>query len=109
MINCYVNFMAEDLENGSLYRILIHKARLIPHFSDETIRAVQCPAEIAEHFGIDPLMPILRIARVTYAEDGRIMEYCEDFEATDVNGLKRRCYHDKEDNYKRHRWYADRE
>lgn len=104
-----VNFMSEDLENGSLYRLLIHKAKLVPHHSDETIRALPCPEEISKHFNMEPQAPILFIIRVTYAENGAVMEYCEDYEETDVKGLKRRCYHDKEDDYKRHRWYPDRE
>ncbi|MEG0542520.1 MAG: GntR family transcriptional regulator, partial [Angelakisella sp.] len=56
-----VNFMAEDLENGSLYRLLIHKAKLVPHHSDETIRAVGCPEEIAEFFGMEEGTPVLFI------------------------------------------------
>lgn len=97
-----------DLETGSLYRLLIHKANLIPHHSDETIRAIGCPPEITRHFGMQAAAPILFAARVTSAEDGRINEYCEDYQATDVNGLQRRCYHDHEDDYKRRRWYAHR-
>ncbi len=104
-----VNFLSEDLENGSLYRLLIHKAGLVPSYSDEIIRAVGCPDYIADYFHLEPGAPISFTTRVTYSDDKKIMEYCEDYEATDVNGLYKRTYHDKEDDYHRHRWYPDRE
>lgn len=83
-----IDFEAEDMGKSSLYQLLIDKAHLVPSYSDETIRAVSCPESIAQYFYINTGDPILLIYRVTYSLDGAVMEYCLDYECTDVNGLR---------------------
>lgn len=85
-----IDFETEDMEKSSLYQLLIDKAHLVPSYSDETIRAVSCPESIAQYFYINAGDPILLIYRVTYSLDGAVMEYCLDYECTDVNGLRLR-------------------
>lgn len=83
-----VDFEKQDMTIGSLYSILINQVHLIPQYSDEMIRAVLCPTYIAKYFCIKTNDPILLISRVTYSLDGIVMEYCLDYECTDVEGLK---------------------
>ncbi len=97
---CYINkrsveaidFEKEYLETGSLFELLQNKAKLIPKYSEEEIRAVRCPARVAEEFGIERNDPVLLITRTTYTIDNMPMEYCEDYECTDFKGLKVRTY-----------------
>lgn len=83
-----IDFESEDMEKGSLYQVLINKAGLIPQYSDEMIRAVACPEHISQYFYIKKNDPILLISRTTYTIEGIVMEFCLDYECTDVNGLK---------------------
>lgn len=82
-----INFFQEDLENNSLYEMLINKANLIPDYSDEHIRAVSCPKKISTYLDITVNEPILLINRRTYTVDKKMMEYCEDYKYTDIEGL----------------------
>lgn len=87
-----IDFSKEDLDASFLFRLLREKARLVPKYSDEEIRAVVCPAEIAEKLGVEKNDPILFIRRTTYSQEGLVMEYCEDYECSDVKGLKIRTF-----------------
>lgn len=66
--------VGEDFDGtGSLYdRMEAHGTR--PRRMLQTLEAVAAPAEIAAHLGIDPGAPVLRIAQVGYAADGRAVE-----------------------------------
>lgn len=83
----HINFEEEDLETGSLYRLLDEKANLAPAYLDEHFRAVACPAPMAEHFGINPGAPVLYITRIAYTQNDVPIEYCENYENSDVNGV----------------------
>lgn len=84
----HIDFRSEDMEQRSLFDLLAQKAGLIPAYHDEEIRAVRCPAKVAKHLRIEENDPVLLIFRTVYTEDNVPMEYCEDYECTDVKGLK---------------------
>jgi len=83
-----IDFNNENFETASLFKVLKDKAMLIPKFQEEEIRAVRCPEDVAGHLGIEPNDPVLLIFRTVYSENGKPMEYCEDYECTDLKGLK---------------------
>lgn len=85
-------FEKEDLSTSFLFRLLKEQAGLTPKYSDEEIRAVTCPVDIAEALGMEKNDPVLFIRRTTYSEQGSVMEYCEDYECSDVKGLKVRTF-----------------
>lgn len=87
-----INFESENLENVSLFGLLGRKSNLIPKYSDEEIRAVSCPKKIGEKLSIEEGEPILFIQRVTYTDENIVMEYCEDYECSDIKGLKVRTF-----------------
>lgn len=95
-INCKlvseIDFNLENLNNASLFELLRRKANLIPKYSDEEIRAISCPKEIEGKLPITEGDPILFIKRVTYTDENIVMEYCEDYECSDVKGLKVRTF-----------------
>lgn len=95
-INCNlvreINFESENLENTSLFGLLERKSNLTPKYSDEEIRAISCPKEIGEKLSIEEGEPILFIQRVTYTDENIVMEYCEDYECSDIKGLKVRTF-----------------
>ncbi|MEG0319638.1 MAG: UTRA domain-containing protein [Niameybacter sp.] len=87
-----IDFSKEDLNASFLFRLLREKAELVPKYSDEEIRAVICPLEIAQKLGVEKNDPVLFIRRTTYSQEGLVMEYCEDYECSDVKGLKVRTF-----------------
>lgn len=95
-INCElisdIDFKEENLNNASLFELLGRKADLIPKYSDEEIRAISCPKEIEGKLPIKEGEPILFIKRVTYTKEDIVMEYCEDYECSDIKGLKVRTF-----------------
>lgn len=82
-----VEFTKEYLDTGSLFRLLEEKANLVAAFQDEVMRAIGCPPRIAAYLDMEPQAPVIMIFRTAYARDGRVMEYCEDYENTDFQGL----------------------
>lgn len=87
-----IDFSKEDLSSSFLFRLLKEKAGLVPEYSDEEIRAISCPLEIAKELGVEKNDPVLFIRRTTYSQHGFVMEYCEDYECSDVKGLKVRTF-----------------
>ncbi len=87
-----VNFEEEQLETGSLFKELREKAQLIPYYTDEEVRAISCPIDIADLLSIPSDEPLLFIRRLTYTKENVVMEYCEDYECSSVKGLKVRTY-----------------
>lgn len=87
-----IDFSIEDLEQNGLFELLKNKAKLIPKYSDEEIRAVSCPKEVTEKLPLKENDPVLFIRRITYTTDNIVMEYCEDYEYSDIKGLKVRTF-----------------
>lgn len=85
-----ISFTKEYLDTGSLFQLLKEKVGLVPSYQDEVIRAVSCPSTVAAHLQMEPQAPVVMIFRTVYAEDGRIMEYCEDYENTEFKGIRYR-------------------
>lgn len=69
----------EALEALSLYRLLSEKYGIVPTRADQQIEAVVCPAVEASLLGLRKGMPVLRMIRVTYDQDGRPFEHTESF------------------------------
>ncbi len=87
IVNRYVkniDFYKEDLVNGSLYSLLKEKAGIIFDFVEEKIRAVDCPEDVAKNLEINPGEPVLNIKRTSYDEFGKPIEYCENYERSDL-------------------------
>ena len=95
-INCKlvynIDFKNEDLNNNSLFELLREESNLVPKYSDEEIRAISCPKEVEGKLPIKEGEPILFIKRVTYTKEDIVMEYCEDYECSDIKGLKVRTF-----------------
>lgn len=87
-----IDFSKEDMSSSFLFKLLKEKAGLVPQYSDEEVRAVICPEDIAPELGICSDEPVLFIRRTTYSQQGRVMEYCEDYECSDIKGLKIRTF-----------------
>lgn len=78
-----VEFSKEILEDSSLYKILEH-AGIYMDFIEEKFRGISCDEENARLLGINEGEPILNIRRVSSDTHGRIVEYCENFERSDL-------------------------
>lgn len=87
-----IDFSKEDLSASFLFKLLKEKAGLVPEYSDEEVRAVICPKDIALELGLEEGDPVLFIRRTTYSKQGMVMEYCEDYECSDIKGLKIRTF-----------------
>lgn len=87
-----IDFENENLQNASLFELLKDKSNLMPKYSDEEIRAISCPKEVEGKLPTKEGEPILFIKRVTYTEENIVMEYCEDYECSDIKGLKVRTF-----------------
>lgn len=83
-----ISFTKEYLDNGSLFYLLEEQANLTAEYQDEVMRAVGCPSTVAAYLHMEPQSPVVMIFRTVYAKDGRIMEYCEDYENTDYKGIR---------------------
>lgn len=79
-----IDFSKEDLENGSLYKILEEKAGLYFRYVEEKYRAVACSKEFAGYLGISPNEPVLGIEMLSSDEFGKPVEYCENYERSDL-------------------------
>ena len=84
----HIDFSKVNLERDSLFRVLREEAGLIPTYQEEEIRAVRCPADISYLLHIAENDPVLMIFRTVYDQNNVPMEYCEDYECTDLKGLK---------------------
>lgn len=80
----HIDFQKEDLENNSLYLILEKKADIYIDFIEEKFRGISCTEENAKYLGICEGEPILNIKRVSSDDHGKIVEYCENFERSDL-------------------------
>lgn len=87
-----IKFEEESLDRCSLFELLANKSNLKPKYSDEEIRAISCPKQVEGKLPIKDGDPILFIRRTTYTDGNIVMEYCEDYECSDVKGLKVRTF-----------------
>jgi GntR family transcriptional regulator len=67
----------EDLERKPLYPLLEERSGLYADVAHQTIRAARATAKIGALIGVEADAPILIVARVTHASDGRPFEYSE--------------------------------
>lgn len=82
-----IDFEQEDLTHNSLYEILRAKAGILPGYLDEYFRAVRATGQIAKYFGMEEGDPVLYVNRVTYDIDNQPIEYCENYESSEVQGV----------------------
>jgi GntR family transcriptional regulator len=92
--NCMENvrLTKEMLDQSSLFHELEIQANLVPKYQDEELRAVACPPRVAKLLDVEPQTPVILAFRTVYAKNGNVMEYCEDYERTDLKGLRIRTY-----------------
>jgi len=83
-----IDFAGADLVNGSLYELIWEHTGLLVTEKHEEIRAVRCPKPVAVELNIHKDDPVLLILRTSYSDDGLPLEYCEDYECTDIKGLR---------------------
>ncbi len=76
-----------DLEKGSVFEYISEHTGLYAVMKSEEIRAVACPDFVADELLMGAGDPVLLIMRTVYAQDDLPLEYCEDYECTDVKGL----------------------
>lgn len=76
-----------DLETGSLFEAIRQETGLYAAMKNEEIRAVHCPDYVAEELHIEENAPVVLVMRTVFAQDNRPLEYCEDYECTDIKGL----------------------
>lgn len=79
-----IDFKKENLETGSLYKVLEQKAGIYFDYVEEKFRAVRCPDEVVDYLGISAGEPVLSIARISCDEYGNPIEYCENYERSDL-------------------------
>lgn len=79
-----IDFQKENLEEHSLYKVLEEKADIYIDFIEEKFRGLSCDEENARLLGINAGEPILGIRRVSSDTHGRIIEYCENYERSDM-------------------------
>lgn len=82
-----IDFEKENLNEYSLYDILQRKAGLVLSYVDERFRAIRADRELSAYFKVEEGDPILYVRRVTYDSHDRPIEYCKDYESSDVNGI----------------------
>lgn len=82
------DFGRADLEKGSLYELIWEQTGLLVVKKDEEIRAISCPEDVAVELNMRKDDPVLLILRTSYSPDGLPVEYCEDYECTDIKGLR---------------------
>lgn len=76
-----------DLENGSLFEAIREKTGLYAAMKNEEIRAVHCPDFVAKELHIGENEPVVLVMRTVFGQDAKPLEYCEDYECTDIKGL----------------------
>lgn len=82
----------ESLDRNSLFKLLEVQCGLMPAYQDEEIRAVGCAEHIAHCLQMEPQAPVVQIFRTVYTQNGRVMEYCEDYERTDHKAIHVRTF-----------------
>lgn len=82
-----IRFEEEGLEENSLYQLLYEKAGLVLSYVDEQFRAIRADADVAGYFHVEEGDPILYVHRITYDIQNRPIEYCKNYESSDVNGI----------------------
>lgn len=82
-----IDFEQENLSEDSLYDILQRKVGLVLSYVDERFRAICANKELSGYFKVEEGDPILYIRRITYDPDDTPIEYCKDYESSDVNGI----------------------
>lgn len=82
-----VTFTKEYLDKGSMFYLMERQAGLHASHQDEIVRAIGCPSSIAAYLQLEPQTPVVMIFRTVYTADGKVMEYCEDYENTAYKGL----------------------
>lgn len=83
-----IDFEKADLVHGSLFGLIAGEAGLYATGQDEEIRAVRCPENVAEELEMKAGEPVVLIIRTVYSQNDMPLEYCEDYECTDIKGLK---------------------
>lgn len=97
-----IDFKEEDLEENSLYDVLLKKAGIASSYLDERFRAIRADRELSAYFHLEEGDPILYVRRVAYDEDHMPIEYCKDYERSDVNGIWVRSMHERSVTEKKH-------
>ncbi|KEZ90283.1 GntR family transcriptional regulator [Lacrimispora celerecrescens] len=82
-----IDFEKENLNEYSLYNVLQQKAGLIMSYVDERFRAIRADKELSSYFQVEEGEPILYVKRVAYDSQNVPIEYCKDYESSDVNGI----------------------
>lgn len=80
-----VDLSAEDLEYGSLYSVLRQKAGLEFSYSVDRVKALYCPADIAQYLQISQNEPVLMINRICGMDEERLVEYIDIVERSDIS------------------------
>ena len=68
-------FKPEILVGGSIYRTIEERYKLVIGRGEQVIQAVAPSATEVRLLGIAPHVPVLKIARTTYLQDGRPVEF----------------------------------
>lgn len=82
-----IDFEKENLNVNSLYSVLNKKAGIVLSYLDERFRAIRASEELSAYFQVEQGDPILYVKRVTYDSNHVPIEYCKDYESSDVNGI----------------------
>lgn len=82
-----IRFEEERLEENSLYQLLYDKAGLVLSYVDEQFRAIRADRDVAGYFHVEEGDPILYVHRITYDTGNHPIEYCKNYESSDVNGI----------------------
>lgn len=82
-----IRFEEEGLEEHSLYQLLFEKAGLVLSYVDEQFRAIRAERDVAAAFQVEEGDPVLYVHRITYDSKNRPIEYCKNYESSDVNGI----------------------
>jgi GntR family transcriptional regulator len=69
----------EDLQNDSLYSLLVRKCGLIPSRAIQQWTAIACPKEEARLLGITKGQPVLHIYRTTFSQGDLPFEWVESY------------------------------
>ena len=83
-----IDFAGADLVKGSLYELIWEQTGLLVTKKDEEIRAIRCPEDVALELNMGQNDPVLLILRTSYGQDGLPVVFCEDYECTDIKGLR---------------------
>lgn len=82
-----IDFVAENLDENSLYHVLQTKAGIVLSYVDERFRAIRADEEVSGYFNVEVGDPILYVCRTTYNMKQEPIEYCKSYESSDVNGV----------------------